>query len=120
MLTRRTHSISVDCNAPFHVSFLHAVTPALDPQRRSHLPPHSSRAPHASVQGVAHGGEDLVDGDLAVVVRVCGLAVKERCVAGRDFHHRENLIDSNRAAAVTVADACGWGRGQRYGDTRRS
>jgi hypothetical protein len=39
---------------------------------------HLTRTP---IQGVVHRDEDLIDGDPAVVTRIGGFAVEERCVA---------------------------------------
>jgi hypothetical protein len=47
---------------------------------------------NAPVQRVVHGCENLINGDMAVVVPISGLAVEEWGVAESDVHHREDLI----------------------------
>lgn len=54
--------------------------------------------------------EDLIDGDLTVMV---GIAREARCHFGileRDVYHGEDIIDGHRPVAVAVADT---GDGER-------
>jgi hypothetical protein len=58
----------------------------------------------ASIQRVVHGGQHLIDSDLAIVIRIGGFAVKEGGVAESDIHHCEDLSDGYLQVTVTVAD----------------
>jgi hypothetical protein len=72
----------------------------------SRLPPHSSRPLRASIQRVVHRGENLIDDDVPVVVRVSGLAVEELGAAEDDVDHREEFIDVRaEMGAIVFGDA---------------
>jgi hypothetical protein len=59
----------------------------------------------APVQRVVHRRKDLVDGDLAVLIGVAGVARRNRRVPQSDVHHRKDIIHGDRPVAVAIADA---------------
>jgi len=61
----------------------------------------------SAVQRVVHRREDLVDGDLVVVIGVSGCARHDRRIAEGDVHHREELVHRHLMVAVAVADTGG-------------
>jgi hypothetical protein len=64
----------------------------------------------ASLQGVVDCVEDLIDGDLPVIVVVTSGTGRHVHIPESYVHHGEQLIDGNRTVAAAVADAGGWSR----------
>ena len=81
-------------------------------RRRARLRRAGGRRRRAAVERGRNAGDQLVDRDLLVAVRVEGPTREDARGAERDVHALDQLIDAHRPAAVTIAgtgarDGCG-------------
>ena len=54
-------------------------------------------------QGSIHRGDELIDGDLLIVIWIARQAVRYRAIEQRQVHHQDQLVDRDLAIPIAVA-----------------